>query len=215
MVCLPADLTNLRKANAHFAMENHELQEKVAAHEDALRNIALFLSCGGYNDCGLVEFDPALYAKKIKEEITEQSAKVAAVKKNLVDANKGAERNMNALNISCQKLEELERERDGWREAAYALAEAIPASWEELQPPAEQLRKFKEMVALQNEKTKKLLDIADQWVPRYINEALPPSWETQQPPAEQLRKFKEMVALQNEKTKNLRDIADKHSKMYP
>jgi len=74
---------------------------------------------------------------------------------------RGAERNMNALNISCQKLEELKRERDGWREAAYALAEAIPASWEELQPAAEQLRKFKEMVALQNEKTKNLLDIAD------------------------------------------------------
>jgi predicted nucleic-acid-binding Zn-ribbon protein len=68
---------------------------------------------------------------------------------------------MNALNICCQKLEELERERDGWREAAYALGEAIPASWEELQPAAEQLRKFKEMVALQNEKTKNFLDIVD------------------------------------------------------
>ena len=79
MECLPADLANLRKANAHFAIEN----------------------------------------------------------------------------------EDLNRECDGWREAAYSLAEAIPASWEELQPPAEQLRKFKEMVALQNEKTKKLLDNAD------------------------------------------------------
>ena len=77
MVCLPADLANLRKANAHFAIEN----------------------------------------------------------------------------------EDLNRECDGWREAAYSLAEAIPASWEELQPPAEQLRKFKEMVALQNEKTKKLLGL--------------------------------------------------------
>ena len=56
----------------------------------------------------------------------------------------------------------LERERDGWREAAYSLGEAIPASWETLQPPAEQLRKFKEMVALENEKTKKLLDKAIQ-----------------------------------------------------
>lgn len=55
----------------------------------------------------------------------------------------------------------LERERDGWREAAYSLGEAIPASWEELQPPAEQLRKFKEMVELQNKKTEKLLDNAD------------------------------------------------------
>jgi len=53
--------------------------------------------------------------------------------------------------------EELERERNGWREAAYALAEALPPSWEELQPPAAQLAKFKEMVELQNEKTKKKL----------------------------------------------------------
>ena len=79
MVCLPADLANLRKANAHFAIEN----------------------------------------------------------------------------------EDLNRECYGWREAAYSLAEALPPSWEELQPPAEQLQKFKEMVALQNEKTKKLLDNAD------------------------------------------------------
>lgn len=79
MVCLPADLANLRKANAHFAIEN----------------------------------------------------------------------------------EDLNRECDGWREAAYALAEALPPSWEELQPAAEQLRKFKEMVALQNEKSKEFLDNAD------------------------------------------------------
>ena len=46
----------------------------------------------------------------------------------------------------------LERERDGWREAAYSLGEAIPSSWEELQPPAAQLAKFKEMVKLQQEK---------------------------------------------------------------
>jgi len=55
----------------------------------------------------------------------------------------------------------LERERDGWREAAYSLAEAIPASWDELQPPVEQLRKFKEMVACRNKKTKEFLDNAD------------------------------------------------------
>jgi len=53
----------------------------------------------------------------------------------------------------------LERERNGWREAAYALAEALPPSWEELQPPATQLAKFKEMVALQNEKTAKKLNL--------------------------------------------------------
>jgi hypothetical protein len=49
-----------------------EAEERAFAAEDALRDIALFLSCGGYNDVGLVEFDPALYAKKIKETITEQ-----------------------------------------------------------------------------------------------------------------------------------------------
>ena len=42
---------------------------KLEKAEDALRDIALFLSCGGYNDEGLVEFDPAHYAKKIKEAI--------------------------------------------------------------------------------------------------------------------------------------------------
>ena len=47
-------------------------EEKAEAAEEALREIALFLSCGGYNDVGLVEFDPAKYAKKIMETITEQ-----------------------------------------------------------------------------------------------------------------------------------------------
>ena len=59
----------------------------------------------------------------------------------------------------CRRLE---RERDSWREAAYSLGEAIPPSWEELQPPAEQLRKFKEMVTIQNKKTERLLDNADE-----------------------------------------------------
>ena len=65
------------------------------------------------------------------------------------------------LKERAKLVAELIKERDGWREAAYSLGEAIPASWETLQPPAEQLRKFKEMVALENEKTKKLLDNAD------------------------------------------------------
>ena len=47
-------------------------EEKAASAEDALREIALFLSCGGYNDVGLVEFDPPLYAKKIKDAIIMQ-----------------------------------------------------------------------------------------------------------------------------------------------
>ncbi len=79
MVCLPADLANLREANARFAFDNHMLRDK---------------------------------------------------------------------------LDKLECERDGWREAAYSLGEALPPSWEELQPPAAQLAKFKEMVQLQNEKYK-------------------------------------------------------------
>jgi hypothetical protein len=45
---------------------------KLAASEDALRDLACFMSCGGYNDVGLVEFDPAHYADKIKEAITNQ-----------------------------------------------------------------------------------------------------------------------------------------------
>jgi len=205
MVCLPADLANLREANARFAMENHELQEKVAAHEDALRDIALFLSCGGYNDCGLVEFDPALYAKKIKEEITEQAAKVSAVKKNLVDANKGAKRNMNALNICCQKLEELELERDAWK-----AAHDNQVKLKQIISDRPDLKERAKRVAV-------LIEERDSWreAAYALGEALPPSWEELQPPVEQLRKFKEMVALQNEKTKKLLDIADKHSKMYP
>jgi len=47
-------------------------EEKAYLAEDALREIAYFLSCGGYNDVGLVEFDPALYAKKIKDAIIMQ-----------------------------------------------------------------------------------------------------------------------------------------------
>jgi hypothetical protein len=54
----------------------HDSEQEVAvllgkreAAENALRDIACFMSCGGYNDVGLVEFDPAHYAKKIKEAI--------------------------------------------------------------------------------------------------------------------------------------------------
>ena len=45
---------------------------KLEAYEDALRDLACFMSCGGYNDVGLVEFDPAHYANKIKVAITNQ-----------------------------------------------------------------------------------------------------------------------------------------------
>ena len=47
-------------------------EEKADLAEDALREIALFLSCGGYNDVDLVPFDPAHYAKKIMEAIIMQ-----------------------------------------------------------------------------------------------------------------------------------------------
>lgn len=53
-------------------MTAEQLLERAEAAEDALREIALFLSCGGYNDVGLVEFDPTKYAKKIKEAIVQQ-----------------------------------------------------------------------------------------------------------------------------------------------
>jgi hypothetical protein len=65
------------------------------------------------------------------------------------------------LGKAQERMIDAERERNGWREAAYALGEALSPSWETLQPPAAQLAKFKEMVALQNERTKKLLDNAD------------------------------------------------------
>ena len=44
-------------------------EEKADLAEEALREIALFLSCGGYNDVDLVPFDPAHYANKIKDAI--------------------------------------------------------------------------------------------------------------------------------------------------
>ena len=56
------------------------------------------------------------------------------------------------LKERAKLVAELIEERDGWREAAYSLAEALPPSWEELQPPAAQLAKFKEMIKLQHEK---------------------------------------------------------------
>jgi len=58
-------------------------------------------------------------------------------------------------NIGIRKAAELLKELKGWKEAAYSLGEALPASWDKLQPPAAQLAKFKEMVALQNEKDEK------------------------------------------------------------
>jgi hypothetical protein len=46
-------------------------EEKAYLAEDALREIALFLSCGGYNDDD-TSFDPAQYVKKIKDAIIMQ-----------------------------------------------------------------------------------------------------------------------------------------------
>ena len=57
-------------ARAEYQLVKYRLKAESA--EDALRDIALFLSCGGYNDIELVEFDAAKYAKKIKETITQQ-----------------------------------------------------------------------------------------------------------------------------------------------
>jgi hypothetical protein len=68
-----------------------EAEERAAAAENALRDIALFLSCGGYNDVGLVEFDPAKYTKKIKETITEQIEQLNDGWGNIVHANPESE----------------------------------------------------------------------------------------------------------------------------
>lgn len=51
-------------------------ESKAAAAEDALRDLAMFFSCGGYNDCDLVPFDPAHYARKIKEASIEQNRQI-------------------------------------------------------------------------------------------------------------------------------------------
>jgi hypothetical protein len=48
-------------------MTNEELLERAEAAEDGLREIALFLSCGGYNDDGPIDVDK--FVKKIKEAI--------------------------------------------------------------------------------------------------------------------------------------------------
>jgi len=47
-----------------------ELFERAEAAEDALREIALFCSCGGYNDEG--PLDVAKFVAKIKEAIIQQ-----------------------------------------------------------------------------------------------------------------------------------------------
>ena len=57
---------------ASFMEIMEKLERERDRAEDALRDIALFLNCGGYNDVGLVEFDPAHYAKKIKDAIIMQ-----------------------------------------------------------------------------------------------------------------------------------------------
>ena len=56
--------------------EQFKLIDRAESAEDALREIALFLSCGGYNDDPLVEFDAGAYVKKIKEAIIEAQLSV-------------------------------------------------------------------------------------------------------------------------------------------
>jgi hypothetical protein len=46
MVCLPADLANLRAANAHFAIENHDLKERCDKLEQQLAEHKLALQTG-------------------------------------------------------------------------------------------------------------------------------------------------------------------------
>jgi hypothetical protein len=56
--------------------EQFKLIDRAESAEYALREIALFLSCGGYNDIYVVEFDADAYVKKIKEAITEAQLSV-------------------------------------------------------------------------------------------------------------------------------------------
>ena len=44
MVCLPADLRNLRDANEHFAMENHRLHEELRQVKNTLRELRQLLA---------------------------------------------------------------------------------------------------------------------------------------------------------------------------
>ena len=60
--------------------EQFKLIDRAESAEYALREIALFLSCGGYNDDDLVEFDAGSYVKKIKEAIIE--AQLSAINSN-------------------------------------------------------------------------------------------------------------------------------------
>jgi len=118
-----------------------------------------------------------------------------------------------------QQLNDAMAERDGWKEAAYSLGEALPPSWEELQPPAEQLRKFKEMVALENssnsisimreaaeyefmEDNKFTLDVTPQ------KPTLGPNYFM----TEASQRIDQ--GSQTKETKKLLDNADKHSKLY-
>jgi len=87
-------------------------------------------------------------AKLVAELIEERNEyKKLAVEQHLHIEQLNKE-NENQFKLIAKLIEE----RDGWREAAYSLGEALPPSWEERQPPAAQLAKFKEMVKLQQEK---------------------------------------------------------------
>jgi hypothetical protein len=77
---IKSEIKNASKGKKGMTNENvikllHRVEaaeERAAAAEDALRDLALFFSCGGYNDCGLVPFDPLHYAKKIKDASIKQ-----------------------------------------------------------------------------------------------------------------------------------------------
>lgn len=54
---------------AHLEIKTKTLAEKVEEQENALRDLACYLGVGGYNDCGLVDFDAKKYVEKIKQGI--------------------------------------------------------------------------------------------------------------------------------------------------
>ena len=91
--------------------------------------------------CDKEKFVESQFARKLERELNFWKSKHDAI---LKDRNNG-----------IYKAAELLKELKGWKEAAYALKGIINPAWDDFQPPAAELAKFKEMVELQHEKDKK------------------------------------------------------------
>lgn len=106
------------------------------------------------DECKKLSFEQHLHIEELDKENGNQFELIAKLIEERDTYWKQSDYLLEELGKAQERMIDAERERDGWREAAYSLGEAIPASWEELQPPAAQLAKFKEMVQLQQEKYK-------------------------------------------------------------